>query len=265
MTLTPLSPPTATAETVLRAAEQANWCVLVGRGGTALALELAQLGKPLLVVEADPEQVEELQRQLAEEPTGALTVCCELLGSEAGETCWYRYNDPRRNGPMGPEAMPTHFPNLRLLSLELRPQRRLDALLSAWEERRKGLGDATLRGPGVLVGTGVEALPVLQGCGPWIERFETLYWAFSWLGAEAHAEAWEELLHQSCLRESNPPPPQQESPRWSVLHQHREDLLERKLHEALRHIANLSSERDSLANELDALRAERDGLGACRT
>ncbi|MCT0225753.1 hypothetical protein, partial [Synechococcus sp. CS-1328] len=268
MTLSPVAPaPAALRLEALTNLHSAGWLVLVCRGGAAVALDLARLGKPLLVVEADPEQVEELHRQVAENPASALTVCCELLGSETGETCWYRYNDARQNGTTGLDALQGRYPNLRLQSLELRPLRRLDALLAAWEERGRSSGDDLLKGPGALVAYGVEALPLLQGGSSWLERFSQLVVPPPRLEAEGDLEAWPVLLRHHCLQPSADNPQPQGGEAWILLEQDRERLLEEQLQQALDQISTVAAERNALKAERDGLNtkqqeltAQRDGL-----
>ena len=102
MTISPIAPASLNQQLeTLTNLHSTGWLVLVCRGGAAVALELAQLGKPMLVVEADPEQVEELHQQLEEQTSSTPTVYCELLGPEIGETRWYCYNDARQNGTTG--------------------------------------------------------------------------------------------------------------------------------------------------------------------
>ena len=249
---------------VLNNLRSADWLVLVCRGGAAVALALARMGKPLLVVEADPDQVEELQRLLAEEADSAPTVFCELLGSESGETCWYRYNDPRQNGTTGLEALQAHFPNLRLQSLEPRSLRRLDAVLTAWQEFVHKAGDGPLGGAGALVAMGVEALPLLQGGGSWLERFSQLLVPPPLLTAEGDIDAWPALLRGHCLQPaaSNPLPKGGEA--LILLEQDRARLLEQRLQQAFARISNIEAERDGLLAARDDLAAKQQELTAQR-
>jgi len=234
-------------------------------------------------VEADPEQVGELQRQLAEEPSNALTLRCELLGPEVGETCWYRFNDARQNGTTELETLQAHFPNLRLQSQEPRRMLPLDAVLVAWEGRGRNSGDGPLDSSGALVAFGVETLPLLQGGGSWLDRFSQLVVPPPLLEAEGDLEAWQALLRRHCLKPSADNPQPKGGDAWILLEQDRERLLEKRLQQALHRISTveleregltkerdglttkqqeLTAQRDGLANERDELRAERDCLQA---
>ena len=254
--------------------QSAGWLVLVCRGGAAVALELARLGKPLLVVEENPEQFEELQRQLGEEDKSAITVYCELLGLEVGETCWHRYNDSRLNGTTELEILQADFPNLRLQSLEQRRIRRLDAVLEDWKEHGQSTANGHLEGAGALVAFGVAALPLLQGCGRGLERFSKLLIPPPILETDGDLETWPALLRRHCLQPSSDIPLAKQQEGWILLQQDRQQLLEEQLQQALSRISTVEAERDDLAtnqqalaaqrdglvNELDALKAERDGL-----
>jgi len=146
---------------VLTNLNKSPWLVLVSKGGASIAQELARLDKPLLVIEADPEQVEELHRQLAEQMISAPTVYCDLLGPEVCETSWYYYNDSRHNGCAGLEALQPDYPNLRLQSHKPRLQRRLDEVLTTWEKPGSSTGNGLLEGAGALLAYGVKPLPLL--------------------------------------------------------------------------------------------------------
>ena len=260
----------------LSSLQSAGWLVLVCRGGAAVALELARLGKPLLVVEENPEQLEELQRQLGEEEKNAITVYCELLGSEVGETCWHRYNDSRLNGTTELEILQADFPNLRLQSLEQRRIRRLDAVLEDWKEHGQSTANGHLARAGALVAFGVAALPLLQGCGRGLERFSKLLIPPPILETDGDLETWPALLRRHCLQPSSDIPLAKQQEGWILLQQDRQQLLEEQLQQALSRISTVEAERDylatnqqaltahrdGLANELDSLKAERDGLSS---
>jgi len=248
----------------------------VCRGGAAVALELARLGKPLLVVEENSEQLEELQRQLGEEDKSAITMYCELLGSEVGETCWHRYNDSRLNGTTELEILQADFPNLRLQSLEQRRIRRLDAVLEDWKEHGQSTANGHLEGAGALVAFGVAALPLLQGCGRGLERFSKLLIPPPLLETDGDLETWPALLRRHCLQPSSDIPLAKQQVGWILLQQDRQQLLEEQLQQALNRISTVEAERDDLATnhqalaaqhdslvkELDALKAECDGLSS---
>ncbi len=233
----------------LNSLHSAGWFVLACRGGTNIALELARMGKPLLVVEADPEHFEELQVQLREESDQALTVYCELLGAEDGEISWHRYNDSRQNGTTGLKALQAHFPNLRLLSHESRNLRRLDSVLGDWEKSIHSAADSLLEGLGALVVFGIEALPVLQGGDSWLERFSKLLVPPPLLEANGDLEAWPDLLRRHYIKPSS----DNQQDALVLLEQDRERLLEERLQQAINRINTLEAEHD-------ALKTERDGL-----
>ena len=178
---------------------RAGWLVLVGPlpAGEELAWiqAAAQAGVPVLAMVPGYEQGEELKQELQEQGAGAVTLCSELLAAESGEVCWYRYNDARHNGTTPPELLQAVWPNLRLESLELRPTRRLDGVLSVWLEQ----ANADAKAPGLLWLPATEASAVLSGAGAFLVRLEAI-----WLEGSAHPDGLDAemlaLLEASCHR-----------------------------------------------------------------
>ena len=279
MTLPPIAPATfALYQEVLTNLNSSAWLVLVCKGGTNIALELARLDKPLLVVEADPEEAEELHRQLAEQTISGLTVYCELLGPEVATTCWHYYNDSRQNGTTGLEALQSHYPNLRLQSQGTRRLQRLDKILTTWEKLVKNTGNGPLEGAGTLLTYGVEALPLLQGGGNWLERFSQLVVPAPDMETGGEIEMWSGLLTDNCLQPSPYIPQSDGGSNWILLKQDRERLLEKHLqlladrisaveaarNDLTRNQQTLTEERNGLSKQNNVLVVERDGLKADR-
>jgi len=261
LTLRPIAPVSfALHKEVLTNLNSAAWMVLVCKGGSNIALELARLDKPLLVVEADPDQAEELHRQLAEQTISGLTVYCELLGAEVGTTCWHYYNDSRQNGTTGLEALQSHYPNLRLKSQETRRLQRLDEILTTWEKLGKSTGNGPLEGAGAFLAYGVEALPLLQGGGSWLERFSQLVVPAPVMETGCEIEAWSALLKGNSLRHSAHVSQSDWGSNWILLKQDRERLLEERLQLLVDQISAVEAVRDDLARNQQALTTQRDGL-----
>jgi uncharacterized coiled-coil DUF342 family protein len=261
LTLPPIAPATfALHQEVLTNLNSSAWLVLVCKGGTNIALELARLDKRLLVVEADPEQAEELHRQLAEQTISGLTVYCELLGPEVGTTCWHYYNDSRQNGTTGLEALQSHYPNLRLQSQGTRRLQRLDKILTTWEKLVKNTGNGPLEGAGTLLTYGVEALPLLQGGGNWLERFSQLVVPAPDMETGGEIEMWSGLLTDNCLQPSPHIPQSDGGSNWILLKQDRERLLEKHLQLLVDRISAVEAARNDLSRNQQTLTEERNGL-----
>jgi FkbM family methyltransferase len=195
----PVTCPDADLELLQADARSAAWLVLVAplpvAQKTALLEAAAVSGRPVLLIDPQLEAEADLASQLALEAPHTLVACSELLAAEAGEQSWYVYNDRRRNGTVPPDGLVPRWPNLRLEGTELRPARRLDAMLSTWLEQAVTDGSQ----PGLLWLPATQAPQVLAGAGAFLERLATI-----WLeGAPANDGLDPELvdrLEASCHR-----------------------------------------------------------------
>jgi len=171
----PVTCPDADLELLQADARSAAWLVLVAplpvAQKTALLEAAAASGRPVLLIDPQMEAEADLASQLALEAPHTLVACSELLAAEAGEQSWYVYNDRRRNGTVQPDCLLPQWPNLRLEGTELRPARRLDAVLSTWLER--GVADGSQ--PGLLWLPATQAPQVLAGAGVFLERLATIW------------------------------------------------------------------------------------------
>ena len=223
---------------------QAGWMVLVGPlppGEELVWIQaVAAADRPVLVVlpGMEPQEGEELRQQLQEHGVEGVTICSELLGAEPAEVCWYRYNDNRQNGSTPPELLQALWPNLKLESLELRPTRRLDGVLSAWLEQ----AGPDAQAPGLLWSPATEASAVLGGAGAFLERLEAI-----WLKGSAHPDGLDAevlaLLEDSCHRLIG------ESSGHQMWQLDRQRLLERQ-------VVLLTQQREELQGQLNAQSAQ---------
>ncbi|WP_411869765.1 hypothetical protein [Vulcanococcus limneticus] len=199
-----------------------GWVVLVGPlpAGQELGWiqAAAQPGVPVLAILPGLDHGDELKQQLLEEGVEGVTLCSQVLGAEDGDVCWYRYNDARRDGTTSPERLQVLWPNLRLEGLELRPTRRLDAVLRVWLEQ--AAADASQ--PGLLWLPATVAPSVLAGAGAFLERLASIWLEGTSVAAGLDTElvAW---LEASCHRLERDGPSRQ---LWRLDGQR---LLERRL------------------------------------
>lgn len=183
------------------------WAVVVGLQDPALARALHQRVNRLLLVQANPR----LAERLAEEwpaglPTG-VRLCTEPVGATATELSWYRYNDPRLDGPQAPAELSPRYRNLTLLAEERRCQRPLADLVQEWWRE-----DGEPEGNGALLLQGSDPGPALQGALPLLPRLERLvFWQESG-GCRTPSAVPQELaaqLAQACFQAS-----EAETSRW---------------------------------------------------
>ncbi|MCX5969540.1 MAG: hypothetical protein NTV57_18290 [Cyanobacteria bacterium] len=215
--------------------EEDDWIAAAGRTGV-----------PVLVIEPQLEQANSLREQLNGEGIKTVTVCPELLAATAGDVCWYRYNDARRNGTTPLEVLQPLLPNLRLEGLERRRQRTLAEVLDAWSDSlpQPPNEGGLLWLPAELVQT------VLAGCGPWLQRLQVLQVA----GEPEDPAGLAERLEALCFRlDSEASDPQL----WRldalrVLQAERDRLVTER--------DGWIAEREGWITERDGLIAERDGL-----
>lgn len=165
-------------ERLRRETAEADWIVLAAQLPVEESLELIAAvhctGVPILVVEPDPSRLEHIRQGLEAEGLGAVNLSSQLLASEAGEQCWYRYNDPRQSGTTPPEQLQAHLPNLQLESLELRPTRTLATVLDQWVPQGTESEGRASSGFGLLLVTGGSAASQLAGAGAWLERLNAV-------------------------------------------------------------------------------------------
>lgn len=103
--------------------------------GTPLAVTALPETGPLLVVEADLQRARQLKNDL--QGRQEALVCAEVLAARNGTTVhWFRFNDPRFDGPVPEADWREHYPNLRKLGEEQRSGRRLEDVLEAWRARQ---------------------------------------------------------------------------------------------------------------------------------
>ena len=233
-------------------APHAGWVVLVGPlpagEEQAWIQAVAEEGRQVLVIlpGLDAEQGQALRQQLPEQVLVGVTFCCELLGAEPGEVCWYRYNDRRHNGTTSPELLQTNWPNLRLESLELRPQRTLAEVLDQW------MADEAqpLEAEGSLWLPAASASDVLAGAGSWLSSLSAIAVAGSMDASHPLAAR----LEPACFRAEDVGPQLQ---LWRrdpllVLHAEREELRIQ--------MQTLEGEKSTLQAECEGVIAEREGL-----
>ena len=154
---------------VREAACTSSWIIVVGRPDVVLLEAVLANPSAVLVALPDDRAIQELEEAHNGTWPGHVELAAALIGAEAGEVAWFHYNDPRHNGLVGPEALLAAYPNLRLLSVELRPQRSLQDLLAGWEPAQGA-------GQGLLVLCDDAALSWLPGAGPSLRCVERLVW-----------------------------------------------------------------------------------------
>lgn len=264
-----------------------DWCVLVGQA-TPESLDLALSSDvPLLVVCADSRSNRWLQALQAQLPPYRLGVCEAVLGAQVGEQRWYRYNDPRRNGTLGPAALQPLHPNLQVQSSEPIRQLPLAAILEQWPWAEGDRGWLLLENqPG-----GPEQLgELLRGAGPWLHQCQAV-----WLppeacpapagGTAAEPRSWRPLLREAALLEQDQGRWQrdegawlkQQRIAWRLEQQQRREQQDRleaqvrtcrhQLEQTLQHLQQRDSEHAALAQQqqllqanLASLQQERDSL-----
>lgn len=255
--------------------------VLVGAPLAVTALPASGL---LLVVEADLERARLLKNDLQGRQDAL--VCAEVLAAQSGTPVqWFRFNDPRLDGPLPEADWREHYPNLRQLGEEQRNGRRLEDVLEAWSARVQLQHQPPLQ---LELHQG-DPLAALEGLGAWLARLQAVRLprrrgaaaGSAAAGSGAAVAAWleqrgfraDEELAATWRRDP-------EATQRLLLAEREQQIAEleeqlatqavRLLLAQTRH-EELSQARDQLQSDLDALRAEchtitteRDGLQADR-
>ncbi|MFO7628474.1 MAG: hypothetical protein R6W06_02950, partial [Prochlorococcaceae cyanobacterium] len=238
---------------LIQEAAQVDWVVLVGLQPSGQVVELVAAaragGAVVLVVEPDPLRLEPLRQELKAEGLSEVSLVADLLAAEAGEQCWYRYNDSRWTGTTPPERIQQQRPNLQLISLELRPALPLADVLEQWPLLAEG---QPAPGDGLLLVAAETAPAVLQGAGSWLRRMATVLVPSP---QELDPEL-DPLLLAACLERQASDP--------ALLLWRRSPLLvlQREQLELEQQRDQLTAERDGLTAERDALAADRDQIAA---
>lgn len=255
--------------------------VLVGAPLAVTALPASGL---LLVVEADLERARLLKNDLQGRQDAL--VCAEVLAAQSGTPVqWFRFNDPRLDGPLPEADWREHYPNLRQLGEEQRNGRRLEDVLEAWSARVQLQHQPPLQ---LELHQG-DPLAALEGLGAWLARLQAVQLpqrrgaaaGSPAAGSGAAVAAW---LEQRGFRADDElaatwrrDPEATQRLLLAEREQQIAELEEQLATQAVRLLLaqtrheELSQARDQLQSDLDALRAEchtitteRDGLQADR-
>jgi hypothetical protein len=248
-----------------------SWAVLIELDDPGLLEDLLARGLRVMLVLPQAWRVARLAEAIEDLNRPGLRLCGELLAAEAGEVCWYRYNDPRCDGTRSPQELQASRPNLRLDALEMRPLHTLDSLRHAWIER-----DGELEGEGVLLLSHAGQLELLPGADLLLNDLAALAW-FGPLDAQPHADAEPVVDHGSepevpCRSLSDSlsarflvPWPEAEPGHWWRRDVALEFKAERRslqllLASSTGQLEQLRAEREALALRQAELQAERDGM-----
>jgi hypothetical protein len=119
--------------------------------------------QPVLVIEADPQRLSQLQLDLNDQEK-PVNVVVEVITAEAGTAVeWHHYNDARLDGPVGLASWQSRYPNLRLLGKDQRRGRPLKDLIQAWADEHAPHQPLLLS----LELRQGDPLAALIGLGPW--------------------------------------------------------------------------------------------------
>ncbi len=230
----------------LPAGEEDDWIDAAGHGGV-----------PVLVIVPQLEQADRLQERLHGEGRRTVKVCSELLAAAAGDVCWYRYNDARRNGTTPLEVLQARLPNLRLESQEWRRQCSLAEVLDGWSS---SLPQPPGEG-GLLWLPAALAEAVLAGCGLWLQRLRVLQVA----GEPEDPAGLAERLEALCFRLGSEAidPQLWRLDALRVLQAERDRLVVERQGLAA-NVAELQQLQATMNSEREGLLAERTGFGAER-
>lgn len=123
-----------------------------------------------LIVNAENEQLDELRQQLNRTQSAFPVVLSQavLAGSHQAEVVWFRYNDSRLNGIIGPERWKLEYPNIQLDRQEIIQATTLSQILNEWPAANDGKNgiDLTL--------TQCDPIEALCGAGEWLQRIERI-------------------------------------------------------------------------------------------
>ena len=236
----------AAGKAMAAVAEASSWVMVIGHCQADL-LEVA-LASPAAVLAVVPDGLvlNDLREHWAGHWPERLQIAEQLIGAEAGEQAWFHYNDPRHNGPLGPDALGGRHTNLKLERLELREQISLHEALQSWEPAQQA--------EGALVLIGAWGADLLHQAGGRLQQLHRVLWLLDPSDRAPDTMALAQLDQQLQLswlvRDASDIQPQggflwERDPR-------------------LQFEATVLAERDQLLVQRDSLTAERDALAAER-
>jgi hypothetical protein len=139
--------------------------IVVGAPPFRSALPLDQ---PVLVIEADPQRLNQLKLDLKEQGNLVKVVEDVLTAEEGTAVEWHHFNDARLDGPVGLATWQLRYPNLQLLSKEQRLGRPLKDLVRAWADEQAPHQQLLL----TLELRQGDPLAALIGLGPWVQSLQ---------------------------------------------------------------------------------------------
>jgi predicted nucleic acid-binding Zn-ribbon protein len=197
------------------------------------------------MVEPNSRRAEWLQELWGDGLPPWLQLCQEPLGALSEKVRWYRYNDPRLDGPLPAEELTSRYRNLCLLAEEWRDQRTLDAVIQDWWGSTEGPPHT-----GLLLIQASDPEPLLKGASALLPNLTRLVLWEEGSGERKPASISETLAQQlenACFRQSDLDPYC-----WE-----RDDLLllRRELEEAQAEVKRLSAHCHAQREE-NALQSE---------
>ena len=155
-----ISEATALTE-VTGSTDQEECAVFVIFVGAPIITRVMPKADYFLLVEADEEKALQLWHNLRQR--GDVTVCAEVLAEKKGTPVrWFRFNDPRMNGPLPADFWHGLYPNLQQTGEETLLAGCLEDVLNDWADRHERRQRLFLR----LELRQGDPLPVLGGLGP---------------------------------------------------------------------------------------------------
>lgn len=127
-------------------------------------------GDPLLLVEANPDRLEQLNLVLKEHQR-EYSLFHDVLSSEEGILIdWLTFNDRRFDGPLDLDCWHEKYPNLFLCHREQRVGRRLAELIDTWLTEHVQTSFSLLH----LVVRQGDPLAALMGLGTWFDSLQSV-------------------------------------------------------------------------------------------
>jgi hypothetical protein len=155
---------------MIESTESDDLCLTVAVGAPSILRDWIGV-EPLLLVEANPERLEQVNCIFKDQQRDYSLHQDVLAEEEGAPVDWLSFNDRRFDGPLDLDSWCEKYPNLHVGHREQRVGRRLADLVETWLSERAEVASLRLR---LEIRQG-DPLAALMGLGSWLHSLQSVY------------------------------------------------------------------------------------------